>query len=56
MDNLIGTPHFEVISRYGYRETLIGRRGTRAEALALLAECKEFAESYPGLTIRRRQF
>lgn len=31
---LYGTPHYEVIHRYGYRESLIGRYATKSEAKA----------------------
>ena len=31
-------PHYEVYERYGFRESLIGRRETKRKALALALE------------------
>lgn len=38
MSQLFGKPHFEIIARYGFRETLLGRTATRGEAEALRHE------------------
>ena len=46
---------YEIISRYGYRETLVATAPTRAEAKEKLEMFRGFgADLYPGLRIQKR--
>jgi hypothetical protein len=50
MSTLFGTPHFEIVARHGYRETLLGRRTTRGEAESLR---HDYAALYEYIFIRQ---
>ncbi len=53
--SLLGHPHFELVHRYGYHESLVGRYATRKEAI----ESKYEREAVYGIgrcVIRYREF
>lgn len=56
--SLLGKPHYELVDRYGYRETLIGRYQTQQEAEAALRArlATQNDGIYHELIIRPRDF
>lgn len=55
METLLGSPHYELIRRIGYREDLIGRYATKAEA-NLRKQCESAWNGNAGLLVRFREF
>jgi hypothetical protein len=60
MPNLLGRPHYELIEHYGFRETLIGRYATEAEAASQrelrLRIWTNMRVSHGTLIVRRVEF
>lgn len=53
--NLLGRPHYELIDRYGFHETCVGRYATYAEALQHKRYWESLKDSpYLHLEIRSR--
>lgn len=53
MENLAGHPHYQIIARYGYHETLLAVRRTYAQALGIKSI---FMLEYPQIIIRWQPF
>lgn len=53
MSNLFGQPHYEVIGRYGFHETVIARV---SEASAARELKRDYAQDYPEVLIRKCEF